>query len=233
MPISAEHNCVAFNIPRTGGSSMSRLLGIPETFAVLNKVCLFRFGEGGRFDVVLQTMHLTPMQVLSLGLMDERTLEESFTFCFVRNPWDRVVSDYAHTYHAHCDGFGDYVRKLEGLVTFINGNYTHEMKSPFYREYCRLVMEVIGEREWVDPHFFPQHLFLEDDAGRPTMDFVGRYEHFSRDADRIKERLGITGEIPHLNASKRPPYQEMYDRESRDIVGAIYARDIELLGYRF
>jgi hypothetical protein len=39
--------------------------------------------------------------------------------------------------------------------------------------------------------------------------------------------------VPHHNKSERTHYADYYDDESRALVQQIYARDIELFGYRF
>ena len=39
--------------------------------------------------------------------------------------------------------------------------------------------------------------------------------------------------IPHFKKSTRSSYRDYYDEESREIVGELYKKDIELLDYTF
>jgi hypothetical protein len=39
--------------------------------------------------------------------------------------------------------------------------------------------------------------------------------------------------IPHENASRRGPKPNYYDVESREMIGTLYAEDMEAFGYRF
>jgi hypothetical protein len=50
----------------------------------------------------------------------------------------------------------------------------------------------------------------------------------------VLKALGIKIDaIPHENASRRGPYPDYYDDESREMIASLYAADIEAFGYSF
>lgn len=79
----------------------------------------------------------------------------------------------------------------------------------------------------------PQYLFVYDHRGHCTMDFVGRFERFSTDCERVMSRLNIMSAAPHLNQSFRRDYREYYDKALARKVEHLYRKDVALFGYEF
>ncbi len=241
MPLSTRHNCLFLHVPRTGGASIEVVLDLPlvtepslgDQADALNGTHTIEGFEG--YSAVFQFQHLTPAQILALtGAKTLADLHPSrpVSFCFVRNPWERVVSDYANWYARFTTSFEDYVNRLAILVRFICDRYEPDLRARFYRDYSKLVYQVFGEREWVDPHFFPQHFYVYA-SDRQLVDHVGRFEHFGDDARRLLHRVGVDLALPHLNASQHGSYVDMFDSETAAIVQDVYATDIERFGYQF
>jgi hypothetical protein len=143
-------------------------------------------------------------------------------FTFVRNPWDRAVSTY---YYLRAGGQGeqdvDWARRLG-------------VDRMGFREF---VMEGLSEeglnRSY---HFRPQAQFVTLGPDRPVeMDFVGRFETLEEDFAAVAARLGVEARLPARNRGGARPaaYRDAYDAETRDRVGALYARDAALFGYEF
>lgn len=132
-----------------------------------------------------------------------------FKFAFVRNPWDRAVSQYA------------YMRTRPDLRAFIGMGEEDEFKK---------YLELIQKREHVQ--WMPQHRFIFGGHGERLVNYLGRFEHLERDAAYALARIGLTGAaIPHLNASSRRPLSAYYDREATEMVAQLYADDIRIFGY--
>lgn len=233
MPLSREQNCLVVHIPRTGGTSLVQALNIPQSPEALNGV----FRVENRYlpgeQLVFQFQHLSLIQIKNLLSSSNLNFEQFYKVSFTRNPWDRVVSDYANCYHRYCEDFKEYILKLKRIVGFINTHYKHEMSSSFYQQYSELIYETIGEKKWVDPHFFPQTLLIENEDGEIDLDFIGRFETYSQDVDRMLSKVGHQTKVEHKNASVHEPYQNYYDQETMDIVWQIYQCDIENFNYRF
>ena len=136
-----------------------------------------------------------------------------YKFTFVRNPWDRAVSQFA------------YMQKRPDLMEFLGMNFDTEFKS--YLELIRLKKHV----QWT-----PQVEFFLDQDGSVLVDRIGRLEAFNQDSSKIFEDLGLNPNIlpSHTNRSKRKSFSFYYsDQESIEMVADIFALDIDFLGYKF
>jgi hypothetical protein len=142
-----------------------------------------------------------------------------FKFTFVRNPWDRLLSAYSFLQAGGIPRFDRFwrVQLMSGVTSF----------EEFVMD--RLENAVAFQAL----HFRPQYSFLCDGAGRMKMDFVGRFETIEEDCEQLAARLGIALPLQRLNRSRHTAYQSAYTPAMRDLVARIYARDIELFGYRF
>jgi chondroitin 4-sulfotransferase 11 len=136
-----------------------------------------------------------------------------FKFAFVRNPWDRLVSWYHMCVQVPTpNAFSVYVRE----------------HAPTFDAFLTRAASGLGERTTHN-----QLDYISDEDGRPMLDFVGRYETLEQDFGRIREVLGLTVELPHVNRSQHRHYREYYSDTSRRIVAERFARDIAHFGYEF
>lgn len=176
------------HIKRTGGTSITEALGLPHH-------------------------HWTATE-LRRKVGHERW-RDCFTFSFVRNPWDRMVSLYFFRRRSDKTGirssgiaFPDWIREV------------FRRKNPRYRDDGR--------------SFLSQTKYLTDESGGLLVDYVGRFERLREDVRGVAERAGIGGvELPHLRPTDRPDYRKVYDDASRDLVGEHFAEDIDRFGYSF
>jgi hypothetical protein len=182
--------CIFFHIPKTAGLA----------------VCDGLFGDRAAGHMDVETAKV---------VFGEWRFRSFFKFCFVRNPWDRLVSAFHYLRHGHPDSpIANVVKASLSFTDFVNG----ALSSPI----------VQGEL-----HIRPQHLFVVDKRGRLQMDYVGRFERLQRHFDVVAQRLGVTGRLARQNQSLHADYRDYYDDQTRRIVGEFYRRDIDLFGYRF
>ncbi len=142
-----------------------------------------------------------------------------FKFSFVRNPWDRLVSTYFFLQRGG-------MNPQDAAWAAAN--------LPAYPTFERFVLEWLDEdsiHTWV--HFRPQHYFICNEAGAVQMDFVGHMENIETDFAYVAARLGCTRKLEKVNVGERQHYSCYYSDELREKVAHVYARDIELFGYRF
>ncbi|MEO6395828.1 MAG: sulfotransferase family 2 domain-containing protein [Devosia sp.] len=143
-----------------------------------------------------------------------------FKFAFVRNPWDRLVSTYF------------YLRK--GGANEMDRRWA-EANLGSYSTFDEFVRDWVTEKNVAlsFPHFRSQHYFVADTSGRLVVDFLGRFETLAADFQAVAARLGVHPTLPVLNRTERGHYEGYYDAATRQIVAGVYAKDIDLFGYRF
>jgi chondroitin 4-sulfotransferase 11 len=136
-----------------------------------------------------------------------------FTFGFVRNPWDWLVSRFHWSRDQQKLFDYDFDEMLRRLAA----------REPLARSEPWLEKEAL----------LPQcaRLSVHDAI---AVDFVGRYERLQHDFDVVCARIGHPlAALPHVFATERAAYPDYYDDRTRAIVERLYARDIAAFEYRF
>ena len=205
--ISDRYGCIFVHIPKCGGSSIEAVLW-PGSRTVAELWMGFvdefhnRHQTGG-----LQHLHAAQIR----AEVGKQRFDAYLKFAFVRNPFDRIVSQFAS------------MRERPDLRAFVG----MEEDASFSR-----YLDLIEQRTHVQ--WEPQTVFLDDDDGTELVDFIGRYENFEADAKHVFARLGVdVGAIPHVMRGERGRYREYYDERTRAAVARLYASDLERFGYRF
>jgi hypothetical protein len=136
-----------------------------------------------------------------------------FKFAFVRNPWDWFVS--LHNYSRQKRGLEVTARPLEASEVMETYQHTKQFRGmPWSDSAC-------------------QHAQVCDETGCPLVDFVGRFENLREDFDLIQSHAGISVGLPHLNSGLSVGYRSYYTKETKELIGRLYFRDIEIFGYEF
>ena len=84
-----------------------------------------------------------------------------------------------------------------------------------------------------DWHLRPQLINLNNLKG---LNFVGRFENFTKDCSFIGERIGICPSLfKWKNKSKQGSYdyRDLYSQKQKEIVAKLYKEDIEVFDYEF
>ncbi|HEY0973364.1 MAG TPA: sulfotransferase family 2 domain-containing protein [Solimonas sp.] len=88
-------------------------------------------------------------------------------------------------------------------------------------------------RDDADKYLLPYLEWISAPGGDVRADFIGRFESLREDFAALMTRLGIGGELPHLNRSQRAHYHDAYDSASRQLIADYYAPEIARFGYRY
>jgi hypothetical protein len=216
--VSHHFKCIFVHVPKTAGQSIEQVfldaLGRTwETRAPL----LMRYNPDPGLGPPLLA-HLKAQEYVLHGHVAPETFQEYFTFGFVRNPWDRMVSLYRQ--------FG-YEGKY-GFKNFLRNTFTHDICRTKYWFIC------------------PQVEYLHDKRGDSLVDFIGRYENLEKDFKKICTALGLPEvQLPLVNDSQkrrnnkeansgsRVNWKLYYDNECIDFVAKFYKKDIECFNYVF
>jgi hypothetical protein len=226
--ISHKYRCIFVHVPKTAGQSVEKLFLDLHHLSWRNRAPLLLRHNPDPARGPERLAHLTAAQYVEQRYVDADTFERYFKFSFVRNPWDRLVSEYRYL-------------ELEGRMPF-----SDFVEKSFARtdKYSNASL-----------HIMPQTIYLTDRAGNYLVDFVGRFETLAFDFDRVARALKLPkSKLAHRNVSseaglaalyrrllgKRPtyeskkPYQDYYSQMGlKEEVERFYAEDIARFGYGF
>lgn len=154
-----------------------------------------------------------------------------FSFAFVRNPWDRLVSCYRDKVNGEAMDFTGLDR--ERGVAHCLARFDSIRAGMSFEEFVEAVAAIPDEE--ADEHFRSQHRFVCDRNGALAVDFLGRFESLEADWARVCGVLDLPGVVlPRTQVSGEPVrYEEYYSAESRELVRRRFARDVERFGYSF
>ena len=214
--ISHRHRCIFVHVPKCGGTSIEDAMW-PKTRTESD----LWMGQDEHDNNKYQPgglQHLLASQIREE--VGDDVFRSYFKFAFVRNPFDKATSQYEYMKRT-----ANTLRRKIGMA-----------KDAPFAEYVRLI------QHHDHPHWAPQHRFLFSNDGELLVDFVGRFERFEADAQRVFDTVGLGARlgrwrfkrVPHSkDGGSRPHYREYYDNETREAVTAMYSRDFALFGYRF
>jgi hypothetical protein len=161
----------------------------------------------------------------------ERLYPDLYTFAFVRNPWDRLVSCYRDKVRGEVEGFSGFSRSGVAHCLARFDVFSADMS---FEEFVHAVARIPDAE--ADEHFRSQHDYVTNLQGEIAIDFLGRYENLESDFRQVAGRIGLPTRIrlPRLQVNRRSiRYADYYTPATRAIVAARYARDISLFAYSF
>ena len=130
-----------------------------------------------------------------------------FKFCFVRNPWSKVVSHYFYGE----DQAGNHDSPSDS-VSFFDFIKYHVLIPDSDCEFCK------EQNGWSD-----------------HVNYVARFENYEEEIHKIFKLVGINEEpkIFKINSSKHNSYIEYYDDTTIMMVYEKFNKDIEMYNYEF
>lgn len=134
-----------------------------------------------------------------------------FKFGFVRNPW---------SWHASIWRFFNRPDRNNRFITGIS-----------FSAY----IDLICNTETSLPYIKNQIDWVSEN-GELTVDFIGRFEHLSRDFELILDRIDLnkkTIKLPHYKNNGPYEYRGLYNNNTREMIAIHNKRDIEAFGYTF
>ena len=138
-----------------------------------------------------------------------------YTFTFVRNPWDRIVSEY----HWRLS-----LPKQRPPTNF----------SKFV-EYCGKRLQnknnIPHDIYWT--HAQLQKSYITDQTGNVIIDQIYKFEHLQEAIEDLNTKLNMSIAIKQYNSSTHDHYREYYNDRDKAKVAKLYKEDIELFEYEF
>ena len=148
--------------------------------------------------------HSTLRQLIAHDLL-EQSPDTLFKFVAVRNPYDSIVSKYLKRRHRE---------------KFSRSSI--QTKDVSFRDFVM--------RNFRDSEPQSMHAAFVDGA-----DEVIRFEELQEGLSRVLDRAKAPEfELPVINRTEhKDHYSDYYDDETREVVGRVYAEDLERFGYAF
>ena len=211
MPISHEKKIIFVHIPKTGGTSIEYVLGLHGDKQHIG-ITPYRYQE-------LDLEHLYGGHLQHLSAMEIKNLLPTFfndykKFTFVRNPWDRMVSEAAWL-----DG-----KWAKGISLTVD-------------EFDRIVRELyvkVKAGEPLNQHERTQLSCITDSSDNLLVEIIGKYETMEEDWKTICEICNIPYvDLPIRMQSIHGDYHMYYTEETKQMVAEIFAEDIEVFQYAF
>jgi len=181
MQISFEHNFLFVHIPKTGGTSIRSALEPYQTDTasafpnpLLRQIGInvnhylggyrsFQFRKHERIKTVAR-------------LLPANAFDSLFKFCFVRNPWDLLVSNYS----------------------YVKSNKKHKRHRRMSRMDFREFVEFAVAKE-----IGFQKPIVSSTSGDLLVNRVGKFETLNEDFESIASIIQIEATLPHLNRVKK------------------------------
>ncbi len=225
--ISHTHKCVFVHIPKTAGQSIEHFFLDLHGLTWKQKEQLLISRNEDRKIGPARLCHLTAEEYYDLGHISKEDFDNYFTFGFVRNPWERLVSEYLH-------------KKIDKQMTLKEFVFKGLPKEDKFCDKHR--------------HIIPQSDYLFDSKGNQLVDFIARFENLADDFDYVCKQLTIEDStLPHknslysprrfllrklryifsLNSPVKQHYTQYYDQELHARVQEMYAQDIARFNYSF
>jgi hypothetical protein len=216
MRISHTHKFIFLANPRTGSTTVRNLL---DNYSDIKSVPISQTSESFPFY-----HHISAAELKSVFVSRGWDWDRYWKFCFVRNPYDRVVSLYHHKLKMRKRLQVTSLKSLRTRISYMIN------KTPTFHDY------VIN----IDPRKrLPTSLdnFLFDEQGTCLVEDVLMFERLHEDLPGFLDSLDIpvsANDIPHLNtSSNRKEYRAYYDEECRERVYDLYRYEFERFGYTF
>lgn len=201
MPISHQHQCIFIHIPKTGGQSIHHIINTHTEKELV--------GYSSNF------IELTHLNALKIQELFPNEFNSYFKFSIVRNPYDRIVSEYVFSlkkrYRLYLPQFNLSFKKFVQKISEIDQN---------------------NQKHMCINHIIPQYEFIYH-HDKCLVDYIGKFEDFQNSIKYIQDQLHVNVETQHLNKTVHKPYEKYFDKETKEIIYNMYQKDFELFNYSF
>lgn len=190
-----KHDAIFIHIPKTAGTSIATMLDIKRA----RHIRLDRYAT-----------------------FDGQRCKRSYKFCFVRNPYDRLLSAYSYLHAAIGKNQSpDVIWAGKMLADFPDFEaFVLRLRD---RKFRKAILSYI--------HFLPQVSWISLSNRPAQMDFIGRFETLDVDAAKICAHFGLDEDLPKTRISTHNEYKSEYSHEMCEIVFSIYRDDFKTFGY--
>lgn len=139
-----------------------------------------------------------------------------FTFAFVRNPWDRLLS--LHTYASE----RNLIKQKDFKQWLLFEEWWEGEEIKFNQQKDRLPYQRRPMSDWIT------------DNNTIVVDFIGKFETLQTDINVLRKQHGIDiAPLSHINRTDHFHHRDVYDDEMKEFVSHHHKIDITNFDYEF
>lgn len=139
-------------------------------------------------------------------------INKVYTFTFVRNPFDKLLSSYLNYTINNTPNFDDYIDMVEEVV-----------ENKLY-----LTKSAINSNDL--SHYIPMSEMIGDNK----LDFIGRFENFDEDIIKLSKKTPYLQCLNDVKIRKRTVnYRNYYSQRNKKIIEKLYEKDLKNFNYKF
>jgi len=215
--INHDLKAIFIHVHKTGGTYVSYMLhkyyGFKnyylrrpdhDAFCRNNKKTTKYINYENRLHGVLAYYKTSPFINKKLGMTPQKWASY-YKFCFIRNPYDKIVSAW---------------------------NHVNRFNIPF-KNYLNL-KNTCNDVEYMHM-FLPQVRNIIDEKGKINMNYIGKFETLEEDFQNILHNIGIKNIIheveKQMNKREHKHFSEYYDQETLNRVNVLLYEDFAKLSY--
>lgn len=220
MPINHQNKYIFIHIPKTGGTSIENFLDLcnpSNHFA--DEVWFFQKG------VKYNYQHLTAFIYKTYGFLKREDFETYFKFTFVRNPYDRCVSEFFFSKGGH--------KKDISIPAWVNIKPKIDFIDFSPKAFSEFLVRLSNNS--LKAHDMLQSHFILDENQNSLVDFIGKYENLKEDLAKILDILKINksiNELPHSYKNLIPYDKSKYlIPKNKELIYDKFKKDFEIFGY--
>ena len=220
MPVYRNHRVTHLHVPKTAGTTLE------EQFAELGDMHwnpASWYGQRRRPDRWYEDHHLSLCELRELSVGEFTSFD---TFAVVRNPYQRLISEYGWRHHLV------YERNAPDLTGFESFDaLVAAIPLDLADNWSRYIATADRDDANVLIHLRPQWQYVCDSSGRPdpAVEIV-RFERLAEDLEPLYRRWGVPSR-PFQQPREPLDLADYYTDESLAVVNQVYERDFEWFGY--
>lgn len=235
MPVLSEkHKFIFFQNPRTGSTMLEEVL--------MSRLAGKLFPNPESWGNRMEFKHLTYNELIKSGFISKEELNGYFKFVTVRNPYNKVVSDWLGGKKFYSNHRGEQTRQENVLAH----------SSDELEDYLKLILIPFGNYKLrrLLANFFPNFIYLilaslyrtaRSVSGNQfvcsEMDLVIKTEELDKEFEKLCQRFSIkeTIALPTINKTNQitKPHSSYHTELSKKLIYRMYKDLIDKFDYSF
>lgn len=199
MVVCHNKKCIFVHIPKTAGTSIEQFIK-----------------ENGKNQVIFfgvqNNRALHHYTALELKKSIPQIFNKYYKFAMVRNPYDRLLSEYYWTRIPHL------------------GHKSGKSKDDFLNKVVYIVKNKLFLAHLDNDHFIPQNNFVYDNEHKLLVNEVFKYEKLEETVSYLKTKLNINTNFPFLNRTNSSK-KDSWNEQQKNIIYNLYKDDFIIFQY--